>query len=356
MVSLPREGAVLASLIDGDASGSSRSATNTVDRGSAPILLVQAKSAAAGRAILRQIASDCSVLDGAHSTSSRVDLLAQAQALASHSPVIVLVNAAEASSNLNVPFAPNEALSVALDPGGRRPEQREIAWRDLAMKIMSHELRGLLGTVDICAAALLDPVPPPPSGVRDMAWLIRRATTSMQTILQDLRDIRSLQEENVKLELRAASVSELVSTAQLMFVQLAEEQEIEFVAESDVELFVDVDERRLLQVLANLLGNAMRFTPPGGRVVLAARTEAKPHGDGSPGVRFDVSDTGPGMPTENLQPFNWAIGPGSDAGQWAGLGLAIARSLVRAHGSQLQVERSEGHGSRFWFTLPVSLR
>ena len=109
------------------------------------------------------------------------------------------------------------------------------------------------------------------------------------------------------------------------------------------------DQRRLLQVLSNLLGNAMKFTPTGGRVVLSAR-----RGNGSGAGWLQVRDTGPGITPEDQSTSSTGSGTRSAPARRLGLGLAIAAGLVRAHGGQLRVE-SDGHrGSRFCFTVPCS--
>ena len=111
---------------------------------------------------------------------------------------------------------------------------------------------------------------------------------------------------------------------------------------------VSADRDRLLQVLSNLIGNAVKFTPEGGTVEVRVEPE-----EGA--VHFSVSDTGPGISPENLprlfQPF-WQAQRGSLDG--AGLGLMIARGIVEAHGGAIQAESTPGHGSTFSFTIPAA--
>jgi len=109
------------------------------------------------------------------------------------------------------------------------------------------------------------------------------------------------------------------------------------------------DELRISQVLANLVTNAVRFTPAGGRIVIAAERE------GDEAVRFSVSDTGPGIPAENrarLFDRFWTTRAGNPHG--AGLGLAIAKGIVEAHGGEIRVDSEEGRGSTFHFTIPLA--
>jgi signal transduction histidine kinase len=151
-----------------------------------------------------------------------------------------------------------------------------------------------------------------------------------------------------------------MAAARTLFAVDAQERALEFVVESDAELpRVEADARRLLQVLSNLLGNAMKFTPTGGRIALSARAtdaEGAPQraADG-PGaaVRFAVSDTGPGIPAEDVaHVFDWFWHSRRQRRSGAGLGLAIADGLVRAHHGRLRLESRPGRGCTFWFTLP----
>jgi signal transduction histidine kinase len=123
---------------------------------------------------------------------------------------------------------------------------------------------------------------------------------------------------------------------------------------------VDADPQRLLQVLANLVGNAIKFTQPGGRVELLTRAVVAPPDDSNPpngggqAVRFTVSDNGPGISEKDLaHVFDWFWQSPSGERSGAGLGLAIARGLIEAHRRVLHAESTPGSGSRFWFTLPV---
>ncbi len=116
-------------------------------------------------------------------------------------------------------------------------------------------------------------------------------------------------------------------------------------------LLVTADPRRVLQVLGNLLSNALKFTPPGGAVDAAA------HRDGE-FVRFSVIDTGPGIPAEELPMLFdrfYQAGDNAQKRQGLGLGLTICKSLVTAHGGRIWVESLPGVGSAFNFTLPAVL-
>jgi signal transduction histidine kinase len=229
-----------------------------------------------------------------------------------------------------------------------RRTQRAVDARDRAVGIVSHDLGNLLSTIQICATALLDRDTPDASGMRHMGQIIQRSAAWMQQIVHDLLDRASLDAGRLALDRRPTNVSEAIGAAQAMFSPVAEEQSVELLVEGDGGLpLVHADAHRLLQVLANLLSNAMKFTPPGGRVVLAAKPSTG-------GVRFTVTDTGRGIPAEELpHVFDWFWQSERGGKIGTGLGLAIASGLVEAHGGRLHVESSVGHGTTFWFTLPV---
>jgi signal transduction histidine kinase len=111
---------------------------------------------------------------------------------------------------------------------------------------------------------------------------------------------------------------------------------------------VYADRHRVLQVLSNLIGNAMKFTPAGGMITYRAeqqRTE----------VLFTVADNGPGIPKENLGDiFNPYWQAKRTARLGAGLGLPIAKGIVESHGGRIWVESEPGKGTKFFFTLPVA--
>src|SRR5438094_677795 len=116
----------------------------------------------------------------------------------------------------------------------------------------------------------------------------------------------------------------------------------------DLPITVCADPDRICQVLGNLIGNAIKFTPRGGRVTLAARREGRE-------VQVSVTDQGPGIPPSDLgsvfEPY-WQA-PGT-ARLGAGIGLKIAKGLVEAHGGRIRVESKVGVGTTFAFTLPVA--
>jgi signal transduction histidine kinase/CheY-like chemotaxis protein len=240
-----------------------------------------------------------------------------------------------------------------------RETQRVIAARDRTFSIVSHDLGDPLSTIQICVTALLDPEPPALAGMRDMAHIIQRSASLMEQIVEDLRDRASLDAGRLALDREPTTVTDVVALMQAMFSPIADERSLEFAVESDPGLpKIEADPRRLEQVLSNLLKNAMKFTQSGGRVVLSTRlvdlepTEAHPAGVPGGAVSFAVSDTGPGIPSEDLgHIFDWFWQSPRGGRTGTGLGLAIAKGLIEAHGSRLQVESAPGKGTTFSFSV-----
>jgi signal transduction histidine kinase len=235
----------------------------------------------------------------------------------------------------------------------RRRSERAVAASELAVGIVSHDLGNPLATIQICANALLDPEPQPAAGVREIAEIIRRSAAWMQQIIRDLLDRVSLDTGRLPLIREPVAVSDVMGAAQAMFRPLAGEEGLEFAIEYAGDLpRVDADPHRLQEVLSNLLGNAMKFTPAGGRVVLSARATSDQ--ENRPAVRFAVSDTGQGIPEQDLpHVFDWFWHSQTGKRASTGLGLAIAKGVIEAHRAHLMVESVPGYGSTFWFNLPV---
>jgi two-component system, NtrC family, sensor histidine kinase KinB len=184
---------------------------------------------------------------------------------------------------------------------------------------------------------------------QDLLYAAREECERLQGIVDELLDLARLQSGTAELELAPTSATSLIQHAVRMYQANASTHGIELLGEPPVDdATVQADAQRIDLVFSNLIENALRFTPTGGRVAIRGRVA-----NGS--IRFEVADTGPGIP-ESLRPRvfeKFYRAPGSTGGG-AGLGLSIARDLVRAHGGQIGVESETGKGSTFWFTIPTS--
>ena len=224
-----------------------------------------------------------------------------------------------------------------------------IAAREQVLKIVSHDLRNPLHTISMCASLLLD-LPMPREKQAEHLERIRRAGERMNRLVQDLLDIAKLEAGRVAISPRPIEVAPLMREAQGMLTPLAAERELRLdVHVADGLQPVMADEGRVLQVVSNLVGNAVKFTPPGGTITIRAD-------DAPGGVRFSVSDTGVGMTTEQLSKLFgqfWQANPADRRG--IGLGLSIAKGIVEAHDGRIWVESQPGAGTTFHFTLSSSL-
>jgi len=172
--------------------------------------------------------------------------------------------------------------------------------------------------------------------------------------VSDLRSLTQAEAGQLHLNLMPVSPEELVVSVAEMFRDAAREKAISLETQVAPSLpIIMADPDRLRQVFGNLISNALRHTPAGGRITLAASAL-----DGA--VQFSVSDTGPGLtPEEQAQVFErfWRADTSrSRDGGGSGLGLTIARYLVEAHGGDIGVESAPDQGARFWFTIPVQNR
>jgi two-component system sensor histidine kinase BaeS len=165
-----------------------------------------------------------------------------------------------------------------------------------------------------------------------------------------LRTLAQAEAGNLALERRPVEVGDLLHDAVVNFEPQASDQDVTLSLEVPAEpLEVLVDWHRISQVLGNLLTNALRHTPAGGKITLAAEAA----GDD---VRVTVTDTGTGIPAEDLPYVFDRFWRGeksrSRASGGSGLGLAIARQLVELHGGAIGATSRPGDGSQFWFTVP----
>jgi len=221
--------------------------------------------------------------------------------------------------------------------------------REEVLAVVSHDLRNPLNAVLLAAVILDEFTDPERWSERERLQLrtIRHSAEQMTTLIHDLVEVVALEAGRRVLELRRGDVGAALRSAAEMYAGLAAEGGVALSVDDDGSApDVHADRARLLQVLNNLVGNAVKFTPQGG----AVRIGAEPEGDG---VRFWVRDTGPGIDAEHLPRLfeRFWQGRHGDA-QGLGLGLTIAKAIVDAHGGRIWAESTPGQGSTFSFTLP----
>ena len=226
-------------------------------------------------------------------------------------------------------------------------ERRAVRTRDEVLSIVAHDLRNPLAGINLYAHLLEDSLPPG-ERARDHVQKIYQLSEQADRLIQDLLDVSRMESGQLRVESRAVSVEGIVYPALDMLRAGARQGGIAL--EAGIVgggSLVTADPGRIIQVLSNLIGNAIKFSPRGGRVTV----QAEPRGTE---VLFSVTDTGPGIDPEHLSHvFDrfWQARRATRAG--AGLGLAIAKGIVEAHGGCIWVESELGKGAIVSFTLPV---
>lgn len=213
---------------------------------------------------------------------------------------------------------------------------------------VSHELRTPLAAVRAAADTLEGGALDDPSAARQFLARIQREVDRMGRLVQELLELSRLESGQERLNLEPASIQAAVAEALERHHAQAEAAGVALNARlPDALPLVLADGERLQQVLSNLLDNALKFTPRGGSVTVSASEE--------PGkVWVSVSDTGTGIPDEHLPHIfeRFYKVDRSRSGEGVGLGLAISRHIVYAHGGDMKVSSREGEGSTFSFSLP----
>lgn len=247
--------------------------------------------------------------------------------------------------------------ALAIENARLYQEARQaVRERDDMLAVVSHDLRNPVNAIVMLTGAVLAN-----AGDDDAALLsradveaVRGAARQADGLIQDLQDVSRIAAGRLRVEQRALALGALLHEAAELFAPVMADAGVRLRRDiPDTLPLVDGDPQRLQQVLSNLLGNAVRFTPAGGLVTLSA--VALPAEGGARGsVRVTVADTGPGIPPADLPRLferYWQAPRLLRAG--SGLGLFIARGIVEAHGGAIGVESVEGTGSTFWLTIPV---
>jgi signal transduction histidine kinase len=195
-----------------------------------------------------------------------------------------------------------------------------------------------------------DPKSPLEAKERDFLRVIKNQGRFMLNLINDLLDVTRIESGNLDLRPESGDFRKFAQRVAGLQAVLAERRGIEVVVEGgDAPCVAVFDPPRMEQVLNNLIGNAVKFSAGGTRVVV--RVECSPGG-----VRTSVADQGPGIPADELETifkeFHRGTAKPAAGERSTGLGLAIARRIVEAHGGTIGVDSEVGKGSTFFFTLP----
>jgi len=225
---------------------------------------------------------------------------------------------------------------------------------------LTHDLKAPLGMVQGYVEILLSgQAGPIPEAQRAHLEAVQQGAATLREFVDNILDLARLESAGLALDIRPVAAGRLADSALALFSIQAQKLGIRLENKVPSGLpQVKADERQMRRVLTNLLSNALNFTPQGGRVSLAAGL-VRYGGNGPTHLGFQVADTGCGMAKEHLPlifakfykiPENLAhvqFSPG------VGLGLAIAKAIVEAHGGRIWAESEPGRGSKFTFTLPL---
>ena len=230
-----------------------------------------------------------------------------------------------------------------------RVRRLETVRRDFISNI-SHELRTPLASLKALTETLRDGALEDPKAASRFLGRIETEVDALTQMATELLELSRIESGQVPLELKAVPAAALLlSAAERMRAQVERAGLVLRLDTAQDMTEVWADPPRLEQVLVNLIHNAVKFTRPGGEVVLAAQTEAD-------FVRFSVRDSGVGIPADDLERIfeRFYKADRARSGGGTGLGLSISRHLVEAHGGRIWAESTEGQGSTFYFTIPVS--
>ncbi len=227
--------------------------------------------------------------------------------------------------------------------------------RDEMLAIVSHDLRNPVNAIVMLTGAVLkrdadvETMPEEPANMaRDEVEAVRAAARQADGLIQDLQDVSRISAGRLRVERRRVPAGDMLKECADMFEPVMEDAALRFVRRFDEALPVLLaDRHRLQQVLSNLLGNAVRFTPHGGEIVLSATREEDM-------LRISVRDSGPGVAHDDVpRLFERYFQAPRLLRSGSGLGLYIAKGIVEAHGGEIGVNSEVGKGAEFWFTVPV---
>jgi two-component system sensor histidine kinase GlrK len=217
---------------------------------------------------------------------------------------------------------------------------------------VTHELRTPLSSIKMGISLLADGREGPlTEGQKELLTLVKQENNRMVGLVNAILDLAKMEAGMMTYQIEQKNIIPLIDQVVKEMKPLVETKKITLESEVADKLPIPkVDTERFLQVLRNVIGNALKFTPEGGRVNVSVRTIDQ-------GVQISVADTGPGIPEKNLttifEKFQQVNAKGSYKPKGTGLGLAIAKQVITHHGGKIWAESKLGQGSTFFIQLPA---
>jgi signal transduction histidine kinase len=243
--------------------------------------------------------------------------------------------------------AKSSAELLSREQQSHQKTKATLTTREEFLAIVSHDLRNPLNNISMATQNLLEE----PKDVKELASSINRSADEMLRLIEDLLDVERMAVGKLTLHFEEHDVSEIIKEAVEKFKGTAASKGITLeAAPQDVCGYVVCDRSRVMQVLSNLIGNAIKFIPAKGQICVSCQRAGPEGGE----VRISVSDTGEGIAPEKIKTiFDRFSQIHNQDRRGIGLGLYIAKMMVEEHPGRIWVESKLGEGSAFHFALPL---
>ncbi|WP_413585278.1 sensor histidine kinase [Bdellovibrio sp. HCB274] len=223
--------------------------------------------------------------------------------------------------------------------------KKAVQDRDETLFAISHDLQDSLNMISSTAERMA--TTPQGLDIVESGELMKSTVVTIEGLIKDIRDQKNTEMHGLTLRMDQLSVDNVLDSARLQMAPLAKQHDVRLQIDSvNPPVLAFYDNERVLRVLANLIGNAIKFSPKGEKVVVKVRSDQKY-------VNISVIDSGPGIPANQLPTIFenfWQAKKTADKG--AGLGLAIVKTIVEAHGGTVQIQSQTGRGTTVTFSLP----
>ena len=232
------------------------------------------------------------------------------------------------------------------EQAARAEAEKAVSAREELISIVSHDLKNPLSSILISSQLLDRQLKGWGDKVRPLAERIQRSASVMNNLIEDILNITKLEAGGLVLDLSKHNITNVILETVEILAPIAREKSISLKTQLEPNLELYLDHWRILQVVSNILGNAIKFSPEGGTIIIRTQNHEE-------GILVSVEDSGPGIPAENVtRVFDrfWQARQTNRFG--TGLGLAIAKEIVSAHKGKIWAESEYGKGCTFCFILP----